>query len=64
MCIIQLQNYVETKFDEYCDLTDGDRKKWIPNINLKSYFLKNIIMICLWFENVESTDKKDLTDKE
>ena len=31
-------------FDEYYDLSDPERKKVSANINLKSFFLKHVIM--------------------
>ena len=38
--------FLETHFDEYYDLSNGERKQWSTNINLKSFSEKHIIRIC------------------
>ena len=40
-----------------------NEKKWIANINLKSYILKDINRVC-GQKIKRSTDKKEATDKE
>ena len=54
---------LETYFDEYCDLSDAERRKVEHKYKPKSLLLKPYDYN-VWLENVELTDKEESTDKE